>query len=282
MVLVVTWWESRGAAVPLLQFRTSRNSRRDLDHLSHPTGHIMQEDYRTLEDRSERAGGTFPLPTHAPMIAARRRVALELGADLSQEVTFARNLRYYHHDKEHLFFWVFDCKLPARFQFPADAEMRPYTVEELLAIRESQVFEYAVRLCRNVDVSRQNLERMARLSAYNLTAHGHHDLAGALLDHILGDRAELTDLQAELTDHAERTRQFNRTGLGERRVMGLSGPEYREFFTEILPLYARLGVPGVVEYLETLEADDTRRTAVARLAGIYADINVMTQLPLEI
>jgi hypothetical protein len=283
IVLVVTWWEAKGAAVPLLQLRTSRNSGRELDHLSHPAGHITQEDYRELEEHSERAGRvTFPLPTHAPMIAARRRVALELGADLPQEVTFARNFRYYHHDKEHLFFWVFDCKLPSRFQFPADAEMRPYTVEELLAIRENQVFDHAVRLCRNADVSRQNLERMAWIAAFNLTAHGHGDLASALLERVRGARADLTELQDDLAVRANRTRQFNQTATGERRILGLSGLQYREFFTGILPLYARLGVPGAVEYLDILEADETRMAAVERLAHIYADVNVMTQIPLEI
>ncbi|HEY0543111.1 MAG TPA: toll/interleukin-1 receptor domain-containing protein [Actinoallomurus sp.] len=282
LVLVVPWWESRGTAVPLLQFRTARNAGRELGRVSHPAGHITQEDYRRIEDRSERAATTFPLPTHAPMIAARRRVALELGADLSQEVTFARNMRYYHHDKEHLFFWVFDCRLPARFQFPADAEMRPYTLEELLAIRENQVFEYAARLCRSSEVSRQNLERMARICAANLTAHGHHDLAETLLVHLRGDRAASPEPLNELTERAERTRRFDRTGVGERRVLGLSGLEYREFFSGILPLYARLGVPGAVEYLETLEADETRGTAVGRLAAAYADLDVMSALPLEV
>jgi hypothetical protein len=286
IVLVVTWWESKGAAVPLLQLRTSRNSGRELDHLSHPAGHITQEDYRNLEGLGGHAGQadrvTFPLPTHAPMIAARRRVALELGADLPQEVTFARNFRYYHPDKENLFFWVFDCKLPPRFQFPADAEMRPYTVDELLAIRENQVFEHAVRLCRNADVSRQNLERMAWIVAFNLTAHGHDDLANTLLERVRGARADLSELQDDIVGRAQRTRQYNQTALGERRVLGLSGLQYREFFTGILPLYARLGVPGAVEYLDILEADETRMAAVERLAHIYADMNVMTQIPLEI
>lgn len=280
LVLVVTWWESRGAAVPLLQFRTSRNAERELDHLSHPAGYITQEDYRRLEEHA--AVGTFPLPPHSPMIAARRRIALELGADLSQEVTFARNMRYYHHAKEHLFFWVFDCKLPARFQFPADAEMRPYTLEELLAIRENQAVEYALRLCRDHHASRQDVERMARLSADNLIVHGHEDLAAVLVDAVRGDgTAEPAALQAELAALAERTRRTNRTGVGERPVLGLSGLEYREFFTGILPLYVRLGVPGAVEYLEELEADATRHAAVERLAATYADAGVMTELPLE-
>jgi hypothetical protein len=41
-------------------------------------------------------------------------------------------------------------------------------------------------------------------------------------------------------------------------------------------------VPGAVEYLDVLEADETRMAAVERLAHIYADMNVMTQIPLEI
>ena len=276
LVHVVTWWESRGAAVPLLQFRTSRNADRELDHLSHPAGYITQEDYRRLEGHA--AVATFPLPAHAPAVAARRRIALELGADLSQEVTFARNTRYYHHAREHLFYWVFDCRLPTRFQFPADAEMRPYTLDELLAIRENQAVEYALRLCRAYDASRQDLERMARLSADNLIVHGHHGLAAALS---AGDRAG-SDLQEELAALAVRTRRTNRTGLGERRVLGLSGLEYREFFTGTLPLYARLGVPGAAECLAGLEADAPRRAAVERLAAAYADADEMTALPLEV
>jgi hypothetical protein len=262
--------------VPLLQFRTSRNADRELDHLSHPAGYITQEDYRRLEEHA--AVATFPLPAHAPAVAARRRIALELGADLSQEVTFARNTRYYHHAREHLFYWVFDCRLPTRFQFPADAEMRPYTLDELLAIRENQAVEYALRLCRAYDASRQDLERMARLSADNLIVHGHHGLAAALS---AGDRAG-SDLQEELAALAVRTRRTNRTGLGERRVLGLSGLEYREFFTGTLPLYARLGVPGAAECLAGLEADATRRAAVERLAAAYADADEMTALPLEV
>jgi hypothetical protein len=63
--------------------------------------------------------------------------------------------------------------------------------------------------------------------------------------------------------------------------MGLSGLQYREFFSFLLPYYASVGVPGAAEHLRRMDNDEGTRLAVARLTELYHDEGVMESIPLE-
>ena len=46
LVLIITWRMRSGRAEPLLQLRTQVIAARELDRLSHLSGHILQDDWR--------------------------------------------------------------------------------------------------------------------------------------------------------------------------------------------------------------------------------------------
>jgi hypothetical protein len=65
-------------------------------------------------------------------------------------------------------------------------------------------------------------------------------------------------------------------------VLGLSGLHYREFFTILLPLYARLGVPGAAEHLAQVTSDERSAAAISELAELYRDEELMMAIPVEL
>ncbi|MGH3276268.1 MAG: hypothetical protein ACRDNZ_18320, partial [Streptosporangiaceae bacterium] len=80
----------------------------------------------------------------------------------------------------------------------------------------------------------------------------------------------------------EQTRQTWPGLEREAVVMGLSGLQYREFFSLLLPFYAHVGVPGAVDHLQLINGDESTRLAVIRLAEPYHDESVMESIPLEL
>jgi hypothetical protein len=64
--------------------------------------------------------------------------------------------------------------------------------------------------------------------------------------------------------------------------MGLSGLQYREFFTMLLPLYDDIGVPGAAELLKAVREDESKRRAMERLSALYQDEDLMSSIPIEI
>jgi hypothetical protein len=61
----------------------------------------------------------------------------------------------------------------------------------------------------------------------------------------------------------------------------LSGFQFREFFTTLLPFYARIGVPGAAEQLALTE-EEPKRAALARLSRLYHDQRVMESIAIEL
>ena len=90
----------------------------------------------------------FGLDDEIPMAAARSRVQMETGeADLGEFQPLATG-RYFHPDKEHLFFFVYSCELPEGLQLWHQAEMSPLSVQRTAGIRENQVLRKALALCQ--------------------------------------------------------------------------------------------------------------------------------------
>ena len=148
MVLVITWQMRDGRAEPLLQLRTQRNATRELDRFTHLAGHITQ-------DKPASRAWSSAQKTPLPMAAAAQRVQMETGQSDPGELSPLVTGRYFHPDKEHLFFFVYSCQLPDGLQLWPQAEMSALSVPELLSIRENQVLRKALALCQAPPVRRQ-------------------------------------------------------------------------------------------------------------------------------
>ena len=275
MVLVITWRMRDGRAEPLLQLRTQLNATRELDRLTHLAGHIMQ-------DEPAVPGIQFGLRDEIPMAAARSRVQMETGeADLGEFQPLATG-RYIHPDKEHLFFFVYGCQLPEDLQLWDQAEMSPPSVQELLDIRKNQVLRKALWLCQVTSLPRQVRGAAFEIAALNLILHDYADLAQKMTDAGGAKTAEVGAIAAELANLEVRTRQTWPGFEQEVEVAGLSGLQFREFFTILLPYYARVGVPGATEHLMLVRDDEAKRKAVERLAELYRDERILQLIPVEL
>jgi len=274
LVLVVTWQIREGQPQPLLQLRTPLNAIRELGHLSHLAGHVTP-------DELPRPGTELQLGHEAPLAAARRRVQVETVERDVGELKPLATSTYLHPDKEHLFFFIYSCQLPEAFQLWRQAEMHPVSIQELLDIRENQALRKALSLCESPLASRRLRASAFELAALNLMLHGHAGLAQRLQD-AASQAARTDDLAAEIRALEEQSRQ---TWLGledEVEVKGLSGLQYREFFSILLPFYASVGVPGAAERLRLITDDDNRRAALTRLSQLYHDEILMAAIPLEL
>ena len=282
-VLVVTWRQRASGAEPLLQLRTEVNAARALDRLTHLATHVFLDDPGDPNGSLEAALRTaFTLDGEAPRRAARRRLYMEAGEDLPGDLVPVATDRYLHHDKEHLFFLVYSREVPGDFQFPRRAGMYPVPLQELLAILENQALRKAALLFGAPSMPRRFHAAAVEIAALNLILHGHAELA-ADLTRAAGQSSGLgPDLAARVHAGIERTRQTWFSGGQEVEIQGLSGLHYRAFFTRLLPLYARLGVPGAAAYQAEVGADQERLAAITRLTEIYHDEELMSAIPLEL
>jgi hypothetical protein len=275
MVLVITWRRRDGRAEPLLQLRSRLNAARELDRLSHLASHIIQ-------DEPVESGLEFGLDDELPMAAARNRVLLETGEVEAAAIRPLATGQYLHPDKEHLFFFVYSCQLPENLQIWDQAEMSSASVSELVAIRENQVLRKALALCRGPALRRQVRVAAFEIVALNLTLHDHGAIAQKLTDAAAARYPNFDGLVSELAGLEEDTRQSWAGFEGEAELVGLSGLQYREFFTILLPLYARVGIPDAAEHLMLVRDDEAKRNAVERLAELYRDERIMKLIPVEL
>jgi len=275
MVLVITWRMRDGYAEPLLQLRSQVNATRELDRLTHLAGHIMQ-------DEPAVPGTEFGLDDEIPVAAAHSRVQMETGEVEPGELESLATGRYLHPDKEHLFFFVYGRQLPEDLQFWDQAEMSSPSVSDLLAIRENQVLRKAMELCRVPSLRRQVRTAAFEIAALNLLLHDYAELAQKLTDAAAARTADFSGMEAELAELEEDTRQSWAGYEGEAELAGLSGLQFREFFTVLLPFYARVGVPGAAENLMLVRDDEAKRKAIERLAELYRDERIMQLIPVEL
>lgn len=282
-VLVATWRRRDGRAEPFLQLRSTVNSARELDRLTHLATHIFQDDYDDSPD------GAVPVPPRAfdlehpaPKRAAMRRVYMEAGEDLPGELVAETTSQYLHHDREHLFFLVYSREVPDDFHFPRRAEMYHVPLPELLAICENQALRKAALLLTAPVMANRIWTAATEIAALNLTLHGHADLAGRLRS-LPGQRqAQRDDIASEIGKLIEQTRQPWFSAGREVDIKGLSGLHYREFFTLLLPLYGRLGVHDAAAHLARTMDNEQLAAAIRRLAELYRDEETMMAIPVEL
>ena len=285
VVLVVTY-QRRGAGIePLLQLRTADNASRELDHLSHLSGHI----YYTVDEAfgARRAADPDPplvlrIGDHLPMEAARQRVHMETGDDLAPKLRAVGTAPYLHRDKEHMFFFVYSLEMPEDFQFSRRADMHRFPLPELFAVRENQAFRKALGLCQTTRSSARIWGLASEIAALNLVLHDHADVARLLTTHFDASARDQAQLVDELTALERQTRQSWFTGDHDIELIGLSGMQYREFFTTMLPLYARTGVSGAADQLGQVREDPAKSAAIERLCALYRDEALIAAIPVAV
>lgn len=278
MILVVTWQMRDGQAEPLLQLRTQRNSIRERYGFTHLAGHITQDSMAVT-------GLEFGLSDRLPMTTATQRVQMETGESDPVQLAPLITGKYFHPDKEHLFFFVYTCRLPDGSKLWPRAEMSALSIPELLSIRENQVFRRALDLCQAPALRQARSRRRARafeIVAQNLILHGYPDIAQRLIEAGAGASADLGPLVAEFAEIERRTRQTWPAYEEDVEVVGLSGFQFRNFFSALLPCYASVGVPGAAEHIRLVREDNVKRAAAERLSQLYDDEDVMESIPIEL
>jgi hypothetical protein len=275
LVLVITWRTRGGRAEPLLQLRTQLNASRELNRLSHLSGHILEDDRARLPD--------FGLEDVVPIRAARRRVQMETSEEDSGVLRPVGTSSYIYPDKENLFFFVYSCEFPEGFQPSGQAEMYPVSLPELLSIRENQTLRLALQLCESPPMRGKARTDAFEIAALNLTLHGHTEVARRLTNARSHGSAGIDRVVPEIRDLEERTRQ-TWSGLEQNEVvlMGLAGLQYREFFSLVLPYYESVGVAEAADHLRIIREDENARRAVARLVKLYHDESVIESIPFEL
>lgn len=278
VVLAVTWGVRNGEPVPLLQLRTEGNSHRELDRVSHLSRYIYDRDIYPPDTPLERLGIDFDLPPEVPTAAILSRMEdahIRLADPPKQVLT----RRYLSSRLENLFFYVFTAQCPAHIQ-PSAEDIRPFTVERLLAIRTSQALRNALKLCEMPSELHLSADAVD-LAAANLAVHGEAELAGEFQE--AGHAGALSDrVRDRLAARVRQSRQYLLTGNRQVEVLGLAGLQYREFFTMLLPLYREIGIQGADEALSSVEADENARSALERLRASYVDPSVMESVPEEV
>ena len=282
VVLAVTWTLRGDKPSPLLQLRTLKNSHRELDRVSHLSSYIYDRDVNLPDTSSERLQTDFRLPAGVPAAAVRRRIERDAHVALRVAPDFVTTGRYLSpYNRENLFFYIFIAEFPSDFSSSYE-DMRPFTVEQLLAIRTSQALRNAQHLCAICHAGQKLPADAIKIAASNLALHTDDEefvndfrvacRGGAALDRFM-PRLETAERQA---------RQHLAAGSERIQVLGLAGFQYREFYTTLLPRYAAIGVPGAREALEAVSADKSKAQARDRLSRLYSDSHVMDSVPGEI
>lgn len=287
-VIVATWQRVRDRAVPLLQINTKENSTRELGKASHLSGYVNLQDY---VDWGDAGIGTdtiseFDMSVSVAENAVHRELREELRVESGElQARLERTLRFMYHDKKNLFFYLFELELPAAAsdRFPANSEIHSWTIEQLLQARDHHVLRNTLKLLGRKDLSPIQLEQAAELLMLNLTLHGRRELGQTLREAVQQSNGGVGDLEAKVADLVRATRQHRRSHAGQPLALdGLAGLQYREFFSAMLPLYARIGVPDAAERLARLVGDPVTSAAIKELARRYADQEVMSTPPIEV
>jgi len=284
MVLIVMSRRRNGHVEPILQLRTEDNSARELNCLSHLGTHITRDDLELTSGLTLRdAPKSFHLAHEIPMHAAQRLVQEVTDYDPESALRPMATGGYLYPDKEHLFFFIFTLELPEGTQLPRRADMHPFPLPELLAVRANQVLRSAAQLCRKTGVPERVWAAAAEVVALNLYLHDYTDLAEQITELSAQQTDELAKTAAVITHLVtERTSPSWVSVSREVQLAGLAGWQYREFFSVLLPLYAEIGIDGAADLLSAVKSDDHRSAAIARLAELYQDEHLMTSTPIEL
>jgi hypothetical protein len=280
LVLIVTYQRHAGLVEPVLQLRTVDNAARELDRLSHLSGHIYHEAVNSAAADDPQSPLLLGLHHDLAVLAARRRVQMDVGEDLPEQLVPVGTGSYLQHDKEHMFFFIYRLELPEEFQLPRRSEMHRFPIPELFAVRQNQSLRKALLLLTSARLSPRMWAAAREIAALNLFLHDYHDQARQIS--LATQDQELGDLVSALAETEFASRQSWYTRGRDVELFGLSGLQYREFYSVLLPLYAEIGVSGAGEQLAHIRDDEEKRAAVDRISELYHNDVLMSSLPIEL
>jgi hypothetical protein len=283
MVIVITVRRRNGKMEALLQLRTVQNAAREENRLSHLGGHILQQDRVRPSGRLlAEVPKAFDWTHDPPLSAAARLVRNATGTDPGAALHAVATGSYLYPDKEHLFFFVFALELSESLHIPRQAEMHPFRLADLLAIRLNQVLTSAATLCGRTDLSQRAFAAAAEVLALNLTLHDRSDLADIMLGLVDQPAADRSRGAAAFSDLLVGQTAPSWMDSQEVLLEGLAGWHFREFFSTLLRLYAEIGIDEAADLWGDIESDERRRAARDRLSELYQDENVISVLPQDL
>lgn len=282
-VIVISWRRRGNTVEPLLEINTPKNSTRELGKASHLSGYINQRDHAARgQDGQDGQASHVVLQEVTAEAAVRRELRDELGIEeLARAPRLTSTVPFYYPDKENLFFYLFEVEIPPETRFAPSVQIHAWTVEELLRIREHQVLNNVILALTDERLTRAQRDIATKIAALNLTLHGHASLAGRVLERPRKDEDRRTLIE-ELTALSADSAVSRYTAGHELYIDGLAGLQYRGFFTDILPVYADVGVRSAAGVLSAIHSDPATRQAVRELKSCYENEQMITALPIEV
>ncbi|MEU6813548.1 toll/interleukin-1 receptor domain-containing protein [Streptomyces sp. NPDC046860] len=282
-LVAITWRRGRTGAEPLLQINTPRTSTREMGKISHVSGYINQRDCALPESGFLTPSGDshFLVSDVAARTALDRELLQDFGiSECTDPPELVDSLNFYYPDKENLFFYLFEQQLPRETRYAAELHMLPWGMDDLVTIREHQVYSNVLTICGNDSLDSFQRAGVAHVLALNLRLHGKSDAADALVREM--SRAKVSDeLLGQFAAALQETKRTRRSAQKNVYITGIAGLQYRAFFTHLVPTYERVGVPGAPDLLSAIQDDASRRNALSELAEAYDDREFMESLPLE-
>jgi len=279
-VIVLLWEQGRDGPLPLLNVNTRSNSTREIGRISHLSGYMNRRDCAPDD-----ADVDLPLVMDRRMVvrAAQRELLEELGIEIAADrLAFEGEIRFHYADKENLYFYVMSAEVErgARLRFSRPAQVRPWTLERLLAVRRHQVLSTLLEVVAAPGLSPRQLQLAAEVLADHLEIHREPELADRVRSDVGAGRRDR--LARELQTMMSESEVVVVVDGETQAVSGLGGLQYREFFASLLPPYAAIGVPGAKDYLDWLRGDERAGPAYDRLASFYADEAAVRQLGVDV
>jgi hypothetical protein len=282
MVLVVTTQRKRGETAPMLQLRTEENAIREIDTISHLARHIYQEEPSPLPGaRAVSAPPSFDINSECAKRAAQLRVQTETGDDIPPKLSPITTGQYVNPDTDNLLFFTYSLELSEEINFPPQSEMHRFTLPELLDIRARQSLRIAWELCHVTERPGRFWNTAVELATLNLTLHHYGDTARRLERLADGSQADLALLATEIEGQIASTSPTRGPSGRQMRIAGLSGWQFREFFSVLVPQYAKVGVPGARDELRRISSGPTQ-AVLRRVANLYQDEDLLRSLPVEL
>jgi hypothetical protein len=285
MVLVVTTQRRRGVVAPVLQVRTQLNAVRELDTVSHLSRHIYQDEiFPAPGTMTISAPQSFDAESACAMRAAQLRVQIETGDKTPLELHEIATGKYINPDTDNLFFFVYSLELADQLWLRPDSDMYHFTLDELVKIRAHQALRIACELCKISDRPPRFWRRAVELATLNLVLHDFHEL-GERLDRVADERPEaLAELSSDIETLIRKSSPSCASSGRDIRIVGLSGWQYREFYTVLVPQYAKAGVPAASEEMSRIKGiiRGSAGPVYRRVESLYQDEDLLRSISVEL
>jgi hypothetical protein len=179
---------------------------------------------------------------------------------------------------------VYSLDLPEEMRLWPGSEMYHFSLEELVNIRAHQALRVAAEICKITDRPAKFWSTAVELATLNLALHDYGDLGERLARLAGGSSRALAGLSADIESLIRSTTPVRASSAGDMEIVGLSGWQYREFYTVLVPQYAKVGVPDATEELHRISKISTGRVknVLTRVTSLYQDEDLLRSIPIEL